>query len=84
VAISLLLAAALYFWGTPATLVVVAVLALLFAALDVRELLHQINESRSGLVAAALLAAALHVGAAVAADLALTQRGSAVDQSTLA
>jgi hypothetical protein len=62
VVISLLLAAAVYFWGTPATLVVAGAVALLFAALDLREVAHQLSEGRSGLVGVALLAAVLHAG----------------------
>src|SRR5215210_4089045 len=73
VIISLLLAAALYFWGTPPTLIVAGVVALLFAALDLREVAHQVSEARSSLVAVALLAAVLHAGAAVVAGLALTR-----------
>jgi hypothetical protein len=73
VVISLVLAAALWFWGTPAVLVVAAVFALIFAALDLREVAHQLGEARS-LAAVALLAAALHVGVAVLAGLALTRR----------
>jgi hypothetical protein len=73
VAISLVLAAALWFWGTPAVLVVTAVFALLFAALDLREVAHQLGEARSSLAAVALLAAALDVGVAVLAGRALTR-----------
>jgi hypothetical protein len=73
VLISLLSAAALWFLGTPPTLVVAAVVALLFAALDLREVAHQLSEGRGGLVVLALLAAVLHAGAAVAC-LALTRR----------
>ncbi|MGH2616627.1 MAG: hypothetical protein ACRDJC_15425 [Thermomicrobiales bacterium] len=76
VAISLLLAAALWFWGTPAVLVIAAGFALLFAALDVREVLHQVNESRGGLAAVALVAAALHVGVAIVAGLALARQNA--------
>jgi hypothetical protein len=74
VVISLFLAAALYFWGTPATLIVAGAVALLFAVLDLREVAHQLSEGRSGLVVVALLAAVLHAGAAVVAGLALTRR----------
>lgn len=76
VVISLLLAAALWFWGTPAIVVIAAGFALLFTALDVREVLHQINESRGGLAAVALVAAALHVAVAITAGLALARRNS--------
>ena len=83
VVISLLLAAALYFWGTPATLIVAGVFALLFAALDLRELAHQLSEGRSSLVVVALLAAVLHAGAAVVAGLALTRGSSSVGTTSL-
>jgi hypothetical protein len=83
VVISLLLAAALWFWGTPPTLVVAGAVALLFAALDLREVTHQLSEGRSGLVAVALLAAVLHAGAAVVAGLALTRPGASAGTSSL-
>jgi hypothetical protein len=83
VVISLLLAAALYFWGTSATLIVAGVFALLFAALDLREVAHQLSEDRTSLVVIALLAAALHAGAAVVAGLALTRRGVPAGSSSL-
>ena len=73
VVISLILAAALWFWGAPAVLVVTAVVALLFAVFDLREVAHQLSEARSSLVVVALLAALLHAGAAVVAGLALTR-----------
>ncbi len=78
VAVSLVLAAALWFWGTPAVLVVTAVFALLFAALDVREVAHQLGEARGGLAAIALLAAALHLGVVVLAGFAVTRRDASV------
>ena len=78
VVVSLVLAAALWFWGTPAVLVVAAVFALLFAALDLREVAHQLGEARGGLAAFALVAAVLHVGVAVLAGLALTRRETSV------
>ena len=74
VVVSLLVAAAVWFWDNPAVLIVTAVVALLFATLDVREVLHQIDESRHGLALLALLAAVLHLGAAGAAGLALSRR----------
>jgi hypothetical protein len=69
----LLLAAALWFWGTAPTLFVAGAVALLFAVLDLREVAHQLCEGRSGLGAVALLAAVLHAAAAVVAGLALTR-----------
>jgi hypothetical protein len=71
VAATLLLAAAVWLWGTSVILAVAVAFGLLFAALDVREAFHQNDESRGGLVALALLIAALHVGVAIAAGVAL-------------
>lgn len=76
VVISLLLAAALWFWGTPGVLIVAALFALLFAALDLRELRNQLSQSRTSLVVIALAAALLHGGVALLAGLSLTQRSS--------
>jgi hypothetical protein len=50
------------------------VLALLWAALDIREVIHQIGESRAGIAGIAATVAALHLGAAgVAGRLGLDQ-----------
>jgi hypothetical protein len=75
VTISLLLAAAIWLFGARSALVGVAAFGVLFALLDVREVLHQLDESRAGLAALVMVVALLHVGAATAAGLAL--RGSA-------
>ena len=83
VVLSLVLAAALWFWGTPAVLIVAAVFALLFAALDLREVAHQLSEARSGLAVIALLAAVLHVGVAVIAGLALRRGDTSVGTPAL-
>jgi hypothetical protein len=74
VALSLLLAAAVWTWGTSAILAVAVAFGLVFAALDVREAFHQADESRGGLVALALLIAALHAGVAVSAGAALKEQ----------
>jgi Na+/melibiose symporter-like transporter len=59
--------------------VAVAVVGLVLAALDFREGVHQANESNTGLLAIALVAGLLHLGAAVAAAAALrTQRAAAL------
>ncbi len=50
--------------------------ALLFAALDLREVVHQLQESRISLVVIALAAALLHGAVVVLAGLSLTQRSS--------
>jgi hypothetical protein len=64
------LALALAAWLRPraaALLALVAAAMLVFAALDVREVLHQVDESRTGLALLAGAVAALHAGAAAAA-----------------
>ena len=76
VAISLLLAMAVWLRRTSAVLGAAVVFGLLFAALDVREALHQADESRGGLVALVLLIAVLHVGVAVASGAALRVRST--------
>lgn len=76
VVISLLLAVALWFSDTPGVLIVAAIFALLFAALDLREVVHQLQESRISLVVIALAAALLHGAVVVLAGLSLTQRSS--------
>ena len=67
---SLALAAAV--WTRPRSLLVLGVVAaamLVFAALDVREVFHQIDESRTGLAVLAGVVAALHLAAAAATAL---------------
>jgi hypothetical protein len=81
VIISLLLAAALWFWKTPAVLIVAVVFALLFAVLDLREVMHQLSEARGGLAAIAVVAAVLHIGVALIAGLGLT-RGDSIGTAT--
>jgi hypothetical protein len=74
---SLLLAAAVR-WrgGSPLVLAVVAVAMAAFTALDVGEVVHQVNESRTGLAVVAGAVAVLHVTAAVVAGrAAVTARG---------
>src|SRR5919202_2577430 len=67
VAVSLLLAAAVWRTGTPGLLALVAVVMAAATALDVREVVHQIGESRAGLTLLAALVAALHLAAAALA-----------------
>jgi hypothetical protein len=50
-----------------AFLLAVAAIALAWAALDARELAHQLDESRAGIAAIAAAVALLHLGAAAAA-----------------
>ena len=64
---SLAMAAAV--WTRPTSLLVLGIVAiamLLFAALDVREVFHQADESRTGLAVLAGVVAALHLAAAAA------------------
>jgi hypothetical protein len=78
VALSLLLAALILTIGSPLVAAGIAVTMLAFTVLDVRELTHQLNESRSGLAALAAVVALLHLLAAVSALLtARTARGRA-------
>src|SRR2546423_5047434 len=68
--LSLGLAAAV--WTRPQSLVVLGVVAaamVLFAALDVREIFHQVDEGRTGLAVLAGVVAALHLAAAAAIGL---------------
>ena len=59
----------------PAVLLTIAAIALAWAALDVREAVHQIDESRTGIAILAIAVALLHLAAAaVAARLAARQR----------
>lgn len=67
VVVSVLLAAAMLTLGMPWLAGVIALAMLAFAALDIREIVHQLGESRLDLVAVAILVALLHVLAAVTA-----------------
>lgn len=60
--------------------VVIAVTMLVFTALDIREVVHQVNESRTGLGLLAALVALLHLGAAVAAIAVARERESIVTE----
>jgi hypothetical protein len=74
---SLLLAAAVW-WrgGSPLVLAVVALAMAVFCALDVREVVHEVDESRTGLAVLAAVVAALHLAAALLAGrAAVTARG---------
>jgi hypothetical protein len=55
------------FGRLPGVLLAVALIALAWAALDVREIIHQLDESRTGIAAVAILVAALHATAALLA-----------------
>jgi Flp pilus assembly protein TadB len=74
VALSVLLALAV--WRTNSTAVLLAVVAfgLVFAAFDVREAIHQSDESNSGLVVVAVIVAILHLGVAAVAGCLIMRR----------
>lgn len=78
VAVSLLLAAGVWWLGaSPVVLGVVALAMAAFGALDIREVVHQADESRTGLMLLAALVAVLHFAAAVlAARAAVAARGA--------
>jgi hypothetical protein len=67
VALSLLLAALTLTVGSPLLAAAVALIMLAFTALDLRELAHQLSESRPGLAALAAAVAVLHLLAGAAA-----------------
>jgi len=67
VALSLLLAALILTAESPLVAAGIAVTMLAFTVLDIREVTHQLNESRSGLAALAAVVALLHMLAAVSA-----------------
>jgi hypothetical protein len=65
-------------FGTrPGILLVVAIVALVWAVLDAREFAHQLDESRAGIAAIALIVAVLHLGAAAASGRLMRARGRA-------
>jgi hypothetical protein len=57
-------------------LLAVALAALAWAALDIRELVHQLDESRTGIAIVAALVAVLHVAAAAVAGRLAAQRNA--------
>jgi hypothetical protein len=59
--VSVLLAASVWFRPLVPVLISVAGFGLLFAALDVREVLHQVDESRTSLIAIASTLIGLHL-----------------------
>jgi hypothetical protein len=61
VAVPLTLAALILTVPSPALAAGVALVMLVFTALDIREAAHQLNESRSGLAALAATVALLHL-----------------------
>jgi hypothetical protein len=67
VAASIFLAFAVWLRPQPLVLVAVILLGLAFAALDAREFVHQVNESRAGIAVIAAALAVLHAGVAALA-----------------
>ena len=59
----------------PGVLLAVALIALAWALLDVREVLHQLEESRTGIAVVAMIVAALHLAATAVSGL-LTRRAT--------
>jgi hypothetical protein len=51
----------------------VVVIGLAWAVLDIREVVHQLDESRTGVAVVAMAVAALHLGAAVISGQLVTQ-----------
>jgi hypothetical protein len=74
VAASVLLALAVWFRDQRSVLIVVAMFGLVLAALDIRELVHQIDESRTLLIVVSAVLAMLHLAAAGIATVLLRQR----------
>jgi len=77
VIVSLLLAGGVWFWGRRPVLMAVMVFGVVFAALDVREAVHQAHESRSGLLVLAIVLAVLHTAVVAVAASRLQGRGAA-------
>lgn len=67
VLVSLGFAALILIVRSRAVAVAIAGTMLVFTALDIREVVHQVNESRTGVASIAVLVALLHLGAAIAA-----------------
>ena len=62
----------------PAVLLAVAAIALAWAAIDVREVAHQLDESRTGIAAVAIVVAIMHLAAALLAG-AIAMRARRLD-----
>jgi hypothetical protein len=82
--VSVLLAAPVWFWPLAPVLIAIVGFGLLFAALDVREVLHQVDESRTSLTVIASMLIALHLLVAIFAAASLlagrmSRRASARD-----
>jgi hypothetical protein len=70
--------AATRFGRLPAVLLAVALIALAWAALDVREVVHQLDESRTGIAVLAAIVAVLHLAAGLLAG-AMAMRARQLD-----
>ncbi len=78
---SLLLAVGVWFLGSRTAFVATLAFAIAFAALDMREVVHQIDASRTGLVVPAVALAALHLVLAAFATAGLRRRRPATATS---
>jgi hypothetical protein len=67
IAVGVLLALAVWFLDSGLVLLAVVGFGLVFAVFDVREVVHQLDESHAGLVAIAAVLAVLHLGIAALA-----------------
>ncbi|MEO8425262.1 MAG: hypothetical protein ABI595_15300, partial [Actinomycetota bacterium] len=76
VVISVALAAAVWWRETLAVLVLVLLFALVFAVLDIAEVIHQNDSGRTGVVLVAAVVAVLHLGVAGLAARAVSQTGT--------
>ena len=76
VVLALLLAAAVWLRASRPVLLVTVVFGVVFAAFDIREALHQSNESRAGLVALAVGLAAIHLAISATGGSLLRTSGS--------
>lgn len=77
VVLSVLLAVAVWFLVRPIVFAFVIGFGLLFTALDLREMVHQVNEARTSLVIVSLILALLHLAIAGIAGVFLRPRASA-------
>ncbi len=78
VLVSMALAAAVLLSPKPAVLVLILAIALAAVAFDVREAIHQADESRETVMTFAIAAAALHAAAAAFAGVALVRGPTAL------
>ena len=84
VAVSLLLVGLVWWWPMPWVLLGGAAFCAAAAAFDVREVVHQVAEDRTGVATVAVLVAVLHAAAAVCGLVAAQRRRSVVATRPLA